>query len=148
MGGEDGAEGIAGGGEVGGEHFDVFAGEDDAVGSGGEGGFERVLHVVGVGLLVASLRAGAEDGNVDVDAGIDFGLSGDAGEGALRLLGDVVGREAVRGELVEGRFVVVHDLVVQREKVLRLSVVEDRAAERFEVGVPCAGRRRCCRWRA
>lgn len=100
---EDLAQGVAGGGEIGEPHLGVFAGENDAVGAGVEGGADGLADVVGRGALFGCLGVD-QRGDVDVDAGIDLDLSGDAGEGAAGFAGDVIGREAGGGQLVVRSF--------------------------------------------
>ena len=114
-------EGGGGAGEVGGVHFGVVAGEDEAGGAAGEGGEDGLFDAFG------GAGAGAFfGGDVDVDAGPDVFSCAHAGDGAGGFLVDVVGGEAGGFDGIVGGFLgVVEEVVVHVEGLGFGEVAED-----------------------
>src|ERR1022692_3793661 len=99
---EDLAQRFTGGGKIRQPHFDILARQHYAVGSRVECGVQGAADVVGLGALV-----GGTGGDVDIDAGVDFGLSGDARERTLGFPGNVIGGKPGGVQILVGAFLVV-----------------------------------------
>ncbi len=99
---------VAGGAEVFEFHLRVFAGEEDTVGAATEGGHDRAF-----GARWSGLAVGSGGGDVDVDAGPEFG--GEAFEGVAGAFGlavDVFGGEAGDGDIFQIALVIVVEYAV------------------------------------
>src|ERR1035437_1703718 len=126
---EDLAQSFAGSREVREPHLHVLTRQHDAVGSSFECGANRAAHIVRFGPLV---RESGRD--VDIDSRINLDLPRDTGNGALRLPGDVIGRQAGGVQFLVRALLVIHDLVEERQEIFGTGVMEEGRTEPVQVG--------------